>query len=810
MKKLLLANIPISIQLTLAIFTASMVMLIATAMMFTYWQSRQARDQSISIANTALSVMAQDFVRSIVLGTPDMPADIAAKLEAFPAIAHATFYDKDKTPTLVYSRKGYTPLTMKMVKTPEKLKEDDFATISLPITYMGSKHGEAIFHIDLGRYKQHLNAVLKKQLTLVPFLLLISFAVSFLFQRYFTGPIKYLAQILATVRDSQELNIDENKASSSEMKMLLSGFNSMGDRIKLTQSRLAEQKERLLVTLESIADGVIATDKFGNINYINPAAEKITGWNEADSMKKPADSVFQIVNEITGIPISSSIEESLSMKSVIFSHDNTALLTRSGDRISIKSSIAPIFDANREIIGVVIIFQNVTEARDLAKKLIYQATHDPLTELTNRPEFEQRLQLSIAKFVDDERHALLYLDLDQFKIINDTSGHTAGDALLKQIAMVIRGAVRDSDTVARLGGDEFAIFLPNCDLPQAREIAEKIRKLISDFTFIWAESHYKIGVSIGLIPIVRDGQSAESIMREADIACYTAKDLGRNRIHIYEEGDEELLRRHGEMQWVSLITEAINEDRLLLFGQHIVPLNSNSDIEYYEILIRYIDKSGVIAFPGAFLPAIERYGQAADLDRWVIAAVFENKSIVDYLCKHNNVRININLSGQTLSDPSLFDFVEDLLQKSNLPNRSVCFEITETVAVTNLPAASKFIRSMKLLGCEFSLDDFGSGMSSFAYLKNLPVDFLKIDGGFINDINKNKVNYAMVQAINEIGHVMGIRTIAEFVENREVFSLLKELKVDYAQGYAIHKPCPIEEIFDGKAKHSSNVKGDSQ
>jgi diguanylate cyclase (GGDEF)-like protein len=388
---------------------------------------------------------------------------------------------------------------------------------------------------------------------------------------------------------------------------------------------------------------------------------------------------------------------------------------------------------------------------------------------------------------------LCYLDLDQFKVVNDTCGHLAGDELLRQLGELLRKNLRRHDFVARLGGDEFGVLMYDCSLGEAFLACEKILDMVKDFQFAWEDKSFTIGVSIGVSSINATSGNAVDVLKEADAACYAAKDKGRNRVHVFRPDDEELALRHGEMQWVSKIQRGLEQNRFCLYGQPIVPFLDNNEGLHFETLIRYRDDNGNIIPPGAFLPAAERYNLAAALDRSVISLLFEwivNKP--DFL---DNLSVcSINLSGVSLSDESMLAFISEQFSFWAIPTHKICFEITETTAIANLSCATRFINQLRERGCLFSLDDFGSGLSSFAYLKNLPVDFLKIDGLFVKDIVDDDVDLAMVRAINEVGHIMGKKTIAEFVENEKVFKLLNGLGVDYAQGYGIGKPVPLDEL----------------
>jgi len=459
----------------------------------------------------------------------------------------------------------------------------------------------------------------------------------------------------------------------------------------------------------------------------------------------------------------------------------------------------PFYDSDGSFRGYRGVGRDITAAHALSTQLTYQASHDTLTGLVNRRELERRLQRALESTKKDSAvHALCYLDLDQFKVVNDTCGHVAGDELLRQLAKVLPKCVRHQDTVARLGGDEFGVLLEHCSKEQALRVAEAMRRMVADFIFIWQDKTFNVGVSIGLVSITQATDNFSALLSAADNACYAAKDLGRNRIHVYDETEAGMVRRHGDMQWVTRIHEAIEENRFELAFQPIVSVESfspgqDNGWDHFELLLRMRDKSGKLIAPGAFLPAAERYNLISKLDRWVISTAFH------WLARHPTHlkrvdHCSINLSGQSFGNKEFLNFVLGIFKNGGMPPEKICFEITETSAISDLAGAIDFIKALREIGCLFSLDDFGSGLSSFGYLKSLPVDFIKIDGLFVKDIVEDPISYSMVKSINDIGHVMGKKTIAEFVENEAVLSKLREIGVDYAQGYGICKPQPLDEL----------------
>lgn len=446
--------------------------------------------------------------------------------------------------------------------------------------------------------------------------------------------------------------------------------------------------------------------------------------------------------------------------------------------------------------NVLVVGEDITEARRLSQQLSYEASHDALTGLFNRREFELRLNRALETAqVEGVEHAICYMDLDQFKIINDSCGHVAGDELLRQLAAELKDQLRTGDTLARLGGDEFGVLLENCPLKYAKRVAATLLQTIGDFQFAWDNKSFTVGASIGLVAVDSTNDNINDLLIAADSACYAAKDHGRNRVHVYQADDKELAQRHGEMQWVIRIKRALEQDRFRLFAQTIAPVDTDANPgKHYEVLVRLVDEDGNIVPPGAFLPAAERYNISTSIDRWVLRATLDwLRHHTDHLAQLS--MCSINLSGLSLGDEGFLDDVILEFSEFGIPPGKICFEITETAAISNLQLAIRFINKLRGLGCKFALDDFGSGLSSFAYLRNLPVDYLKIDGVFVKDIAVDSISLAMVKSINEIGHVMGMQTIAEFVEDDAILAKLAEIGVDFAQGYGIAKPAPIEELL---------------
>jgi len=562
------------------------------------------------------------------------------------------------------------------------------------------------------------------------------------------------------------------------------------------------EKKLAQVTLSSIGDAVITTNAYGHIQFMNKEAVKMTGWSNSESTNKPILDVMCIIDNKTTKPLTNPVTQAIATRESIISDEHSALIDRNKNRFDIEYKASAILDSDNKNFGGVVVFRDVTETRALAKQLSHQASHDELTGLVNRREFEIRVNQAInnAK-VEPRQYALLYLDLDQFKIINDMGGHNAGDELLKQISIIIHQILRESDTLARLGGDEFGILLDGCPIAKASEIAESIRVAIDKFSFYWDDKVFDIGVSIGVIMINAESGSLADIMSAVDTACYTAKDLGRNRIQLYQQSNNELNKRKTEMYWSQRISKAINEDDFQLYAQEILPVNNKQPSrKIYEILLRLKDNENHIITPHVFLPAAERFSLTSAIDKWVISKTFQ--TISSYKLNEDKFKFSINLSGQSLNTHDMLSFIINSMEETSVPAEMIQFEITESMAIANLSTARKFISVLTGLGCDFALDDFGKGLSSFTYLKHIPVQTIKIDGSFIRDILNDKISITFVNSINDIAHAMDLKTTAEYVENEAIYNEIIKLNVDFVQGNFISPAIPLHTILNNKLDSS--------
>ena len=639
--------------------------------------------------------------------------------------------------------------------------------------------------------------------TFVMWLLLEALAIggSLIFVKSFGQSLAPLENVIRTGVTTESAREIPGGQSTDELGVLTDDFRAVLSDRRRIELALHREKELAQVTLASIGDGVITTDTRGHITFLNAVAEYLTGWTLDTARGHPLSEVFRISNELTRKPVVDPVARCLREGRIVGLANHTVLMRSDGREFAIEDSAAPIRDAGGEIIGVVLVFHDVSRAREMANRLSWQATHDALSGLYNRTAFEDRLRFLLRtpeSGREEERHVMLYIDLDQFKVVNDIAGHVSGDEMLKQIAGLMQQQVRDSDMLARLGGDEFGMILTHCDQTNALRVADSIHKALESFKFTWNDRVFRIGASIGLHAFQAGQDTLTDLLSAADLACYAAKNAGRGRTHVYVPGDGRTHQHRNDMDWAARISEAVERDNLTLYGQTILALDDAQAGQglHFEVLLRLRDGENGLVLPEVFLPAAERFDLMPILDRWVITRAFS--MVAECLRSRGRQAVGqcaINLSGAMIGDETLLPFIKNQLALHRLPANIICFEITETAAISHFPTAIQLITELRALGCRFSLDDFGSGMSSFSYLRSLPVDNLKIDGTFVRGIAGDAVSRTLVGNINDIGHLLGKHTIAECAEDEATIAQLRELKVDFAQGNGISRPQPLDQLL---------------
>ena len=553
-------------------------------------------------------------------------------------------------------------------------------------------------------------------------------------------------------------------------------------------------------TLDSLGEGIVTTDVSGRIDYINQAGEQLMGVTAVDALGKSITDIIQLLDEGDRRSLGDPVRHCLATQSKVTVGRRGLMISRDGgEERSVELTVTPLKGQKSDLVGTVIVVRDVSELRGITKQMSYQASHDALTGLVNRREFERRLEEALATaHTNEARHVLCYLDLDRFKAVNDTCGHMAGDGMLREVAALIKETVRDSDTVGRLGGDEFGLLLVGCPLDKARQIADDVVRKISDYRFVWKDKIFNIGISVGLIEISRESGAPDEVMSAADSACYVAKRQG-NHVHVYSARDEAVARHRGEIQWLQRLQSALKDNRFELMAQPIIASTATETGPALEVLLRLQDDGvpGGIS-PVEFLRAAERYRLMSDVDRWVVQTSLTALG-------RGGIRLPatrslaINLSGQTLGDPQFLEFVVDVLDRTGVSPLQLCFEVTENSVITNIEHAQRFIGVLHGMGCQFALDDFGRGLSSFGNLKNLSLDYLKIDGTFIRNLGVDSVNQAMVAAMIKLARTLNFQVIAEQVEDAAALDAAKKMGVDFLQGFYLGRPQPLARVVPARS-----------
>ncbi|CAG1020644.1 Cyclic di-GMP phosphodiesterase PdeB [Patescibacteria group bacterium] len=783
-----IANFSIKHKLLLIVVVPNILSLLVVSSLLLFLEIGEFKKNTQDDLSAIASIIANRSTAALLYDDEELATENLAVINSLPEVKSACIYDANNK---IFSKlikdqsdKWDCPVDIKYCTT--KFANTRLSIVQ-PILIDKEQNGMVYILADFSdSYWRKIQFV--GLLCLVLFIVsLASFLLTAPLLKLISSPISKLVDAVKAITASHDYSLRTEKVNDDELGVLVDSFNSLIDTVEEQNLALSRAKDRYLMLYDSNPSMIFNVNSSGDILSINQtSAERL----DLNPFQLASRSIFEFIDISDIATIKSFIKKCVDQPAQIQKQEfrqvklNTheTWLKITGRSIKYDNSL-------------LLVCEDITESKELSRKLAHQASHDALTGLANRIEFDRYVQQALdLVYENNSEHILCYLDLDQFKIINDTCGHLAGDELLRQLGNLLKKQIREQDSIARLGGDEFGVLMYYCSLNKAFSLCERLRDVIQNFRFSWEEKIFTIGVSMGLASINKNSRSAVHLFKEADSACYAAKDKGRNRIHVYNPDDEELVLRQGEMQWVEKIQRGLENDNFCLYGQYIVPIvDEGAESLHFEVLIRYCDEQNDLISPSMFLPAAERYGLSPAVDRWVISHVFEFIATTPNFLDKLSV-CSINLSGLSFSDESMLGFIFEQFNRWQIPTHKICFEVTETVAIANLSSAIKFIESLKRQGCLFSLDDFGSGFSSFGYLKHLPVDYLKIDGLFVKDILDDKVDLAMVKAINEVGHIMGKKTIAEFVENERIFGLLNGLGVDYAQGYIMGKPIPLSEI----------------
>jgi len=741
-----------------------------------------------------LSILAQMVgnrsTAALMFEDRDLANENLAVFNNLPDVQTACFYDAQDAVFAKLQKNGDQKWACPVsVKTEKTRFEDTHLHVVQPIVVDAAEVGAIYIQADLTQAYWRKVQFIGLIFLVLAGVSILTFFMSTPLLKLISSPIKKLVDKVKKISETQDYSLRAVKVNDDELGVLVDAFNGLIATVSAQNQALTRAKDRYLALYDDNPTMVFNLQIDGRILSVNRTGARHLGL-AVDEVQ--GCSIFDFVHR-DDLPIMHDLVECCLTRPLLIYKQELRQICHNGKIIWVRATARLVENEYRQG-GLLLVGEDITEARLLSESIAYQASHDALTGLANRSQFDSYIKQAVAlAYADNSEHVLCYLDLDQFKVVNDTCGHLAGDELLRQLGDLLRTHIRKQDFVARLGGDEFGVLMIKCSLNEAFLACENLRDLVKDFRFVWEDRSFTLGVSIGISAINGSSGNAVNLLKEADSACYVAKDNGRNRVHVFRPDDEELAMRQGEMQWVEKIQQGLEQNRFCLYGQPIVSITDHEEGLHFETLVRYREDDGRIIPPGAFLPAAERYNLAPSLDRWVISHLFEwiatKPGFIDELSL-----CSVNLSGLSMSDETMLAFISEQFSTWAIPAHKICFEVTETAAIANLSHATKFIKQLKERGCLFSLDDFGSGLSSFAYLKNLSVDYLKIDGLFVKDMLNDKVDLAMVKSINEVGHVMGKKTIAEFVENEQIFNLLNVLGVDYAQGYGIGKPVPLDEL----------------
>lgn len=783
-------NLPINRKLLLILLFSSVISLLIAGVLLVVLEISEFQRNTRDDLSTFAQIVGNRSSAALLFEDEKLAQENLAVLHTLKEVQASCLYDAhDVVFAQLHKSDDQHWICPALIKAEQTHFELNHLSVIQPIVIDGSEIGTVYIHADLTEgYLQ------KIKFTGLVFVVLIgvsilAFLLSTPLLKLISSPIKKLVNTVKQISDTQDFSLRAVKVNNDETGVLVDAFNALIATVNNQNKALIRAKNRYLALYDDNPTMIFNLNEFGVILSVNRTGAKHLGMSVKDLIGM---SIFDSVH-IEDMPSVHQLLEDCMFRATQAHKQDFRQICQNGQIIWVRATGKRITDEAGQV-SYLLVCEDITEARLLSEKIAYQASHDSLTGLANRSQFDNYIKRAVASAKSDgHQHVLCYLDLDQFKVVNDTCGHMAGDELLRQLGDVLKKNTRRHDFVARLGGDEFGILMQDCSLDEAFAACEKLRDVVKDFHFAWENRSFTVGVSIGISAVTETSSNAVDLLKEADAACYAAKDRGRNRVHVYRPDDEELAMRQGEMQWVGKIRQGLATNRFCLYGQPIVPIGHEEEGLHFETLVRYQDENDRIIPPGAFLPAAERYGLAPELDRWVISQLFkwmaEKEGFVDGLAV-----CSVNLSGVSMSDETMLTFIYEQFDIWKIPAHKICFEVTETAAIANLSYATNFINQLRDKGCSFSLDDFGSGLSSFAYLKNLPVDYLKIDGLFVKDILDDKVDLAMVKSINEVGHVMDKKTIAEFVENEQIYNLLNVLGVDYAQGYGISKPVPLDQL----------------
>lgn len=784
-------SLSIRTKLTLQILFVSICILAIATGVISYTSIKAIQEDSIKQTEAVIKLLGHDMIEILVIDDPNNAADLVSKLRAFEHLHRLFLYNESGQAIFAYTMDGNQRQPPTLIREKSSQFIDNYLYTFNPLEADGKQFGTAYIEISMEPMASSIRKVSDNLIIITLVSLWLALILASAFQQPFTQPILNLTSIIRKVTDTQNYNLRASTQFRNEFGQLYDGFNKLLDTITEANNRLFLNTERQRQIYYSITDGIITLNNAGLVDSLNHAARKLTGWKQSEATGKDIKTILQLYDGITQEPFSIPSIKAIGDNDSIEVKD-LKLLSHTGETYNIEATFSHLTDRDNKTQGVLIVIRNISDEQKLKEQLIISSKQDALTGLANRAEFERELRNRINTAKDNNVY-LLHAGIDHFQVINESKGHTAGDEALKTIAAVISSQCLNKYHCARIGGDEFSIIIDGQQLTEVLKFADDLNTQVAKLNFNWDGSTYPLSLSIGIAEAPSGPEALSQTLKNADTARQLAKQHGRNQYRLYQDNDETMLGHRDEMMLYTNIISALEENRMSLYFQKIAPLSPHDDKLHFEVLVRMTGADGQKLPPSLFIPVAERYRLAGRLDRCVI------KNTCGYLAKHPDIlnrldSASINLSGSSLDDENLAQFVLDTLKETGIPGTQLCFEFTETSAITSLNNAKRFMQKLKKVGCRFSLDDFGTGMSSLAYLKHFPVNYLKLDGTFVRDIEHDAIDFALVRSFNDIAHTLGMQTIAEFVENDQIREKLDSIGIDHVQGYAVHKPEPLENL----------------
>lgn len=784
-------RLSIRTKLKLQILLVSLSVLAISTGVFSYTSIDAIKEESIKQTEQLIKILGHDMIEALVIDNPDNAADLVSKLRAFDQLQRLFLYNETGNPVFAYNIEGdHQPAPLLAIEKSSQFKNGLLYSFH-PLELQGKRFGTAFIEVSMEPLTVTIEKILDNLIIISLVSLWLALILASAFQQPFTQPILDLTAFIKKVKETQDYSLRARTHLKNEFGQLYDGFNRLLDTITEANHRLLINSERQRQIYYSITDGIITLNNEGLIESLNHAARKLIGWKQADARGLNIETILSLYNGITQEPYSIPSIIDLGNNPSIKGND-LMLFSRKGETFNVEATFSLLADSDNETQGMLIVLRNISDEQKLKEQLYISSKQDALTGLSNRAELERELHSNIATS-ENGRIYLLHADIDHFQVINESKGHIAADEALKTVAAAISSSCKNQYHCARIGGDEFAIIYTSENPSDVHEFAQLLNQQVANINFEWEGTSFPLTLSIGVAVAPEGPDALSQILKNADAARQLAKQKGRNQYRLYQDNDEAMLGHRDEMMLYADIISALEEERLTLYYQRISSLDPENSKLRFEILVRMTGSNGKQLQPGLFIPVAERYRLAGRIDRSVI------KGTLGYLANNPEIleqleSVSINLSGSSLDDDTLAEFVLEMIKHTGIPGTKICFEFTETSAITSLNNAKRFMKKLRKIGCRFSLDDFGTGMSSLAYLKHFPVNYLKLDGTFIKDIEHDPIDFSLVRSFNDIGHTLGMETIAEFVENDIIRNKLATIGIDYVQGYGVHRPEPLDTL----------------